>query len=286
MRYAVWGITLLFIASFLFVGSTTIAAKPGIWASVDNILKLLLSAPIWINYLFFLSTSFAITGGAILYFFFGWQGGIAGATEEYKETVKKFAVVAAFAGSLLQPIFIFAGTLFMPLSSSSSGVYVFAGFTLLAILLVCNLLYYIYKNSDMRLAGVVFFVMFFVFTFAIVKDQLALKNSLKDQFLVLNAKAEEIAKEKEGRIVQVSAADGEKIYNEKCIACHKFDVKLVGPPYQETVPKYNGDLKKLAAFIYNPTKIDPAYTAMPNQGLKMKEAEAIAKYIMDKVGKK
>lgn len=286
MRYAVWGITLLFIASFLFVGSTTIAAKPGIWASVDNILKLLLSAPIWINYLLFISTSFAITGGAVLYFFFGWQGGIAGVTDEYRETVKKFAVVSAFIGSLLQPVFIFAGTLFMPLSGSSSGVYAFAGFTLLAILIVCNLLYYIYKNSDMRLAGAVFFLMFFVFTFAIVKDQLTFNNSLKDHFLVLNAKAEELAKEKEGMIVQVNAADGEKIYNEKCIACHKFDVKLVGPPYQETVPKYSGDLKKLAAFVYNPQKVNPSYPAMPNQGLKMKEAEAVAKFIMDKVGKK
>jgi cytochrome c551/c552 len=286
MRYAVWGIALLFISSFLFIGSTTIAAKPSIWSSVDNILKLLISAPIWINYLFFISTSFAITGGAILYFFFVWQGGIADATDEYKETVKKFAVVSAFVGSLVQPVFIFAGTLFMPASGSSSGVYVFAGFTLLAILLVCNLLYYVYKNSDMRLAGAIFFLMFFVFTFAIVKDQLAFKNSLKDQLLVLNGKAEEIAKEKEGTIVQVNAADGEKIYNEKCFACHKFDVKLVGPPYQETVPKYNGDLKKLAEFIYNPQKVNPSYPAMPNQGLKMKEAEAIAKYIMDKVGKK
>jgi cytochrome c len=174
----------------------------------------------------------------------------------------------------------------MPLSGSSSGVYIFAGFTILAILLVCNLLYYVYKNSDMHLAGAIFFLMFFIFTFAIIKDQLAFKNSVKEHLLVLNGKAEELAKEKEGMIVQVSGADGEKIYNEKCIACHKFDVKLVGPPYQETVPKYNGDLKKLAGFIYNPTKIDPAYTAMPNQGLKMKEAEAVAKYIMDKVGKK
>jgi len=286
MRYAVWGISLLFISSFLFIGSTTIAAKPSIWSSVDNILKLLISAPIWVNYLFFISTSFAITGGAILYFFFVWQGGIAGASDEYKETVKKTAIVSAFVGSLVQPVFIFAGTLFMPVSGSSSGVYIFAGFTILAVLLVCNMLYYVYKNSDMHLAGAIFFLMFFVFTFAIVKDQLAFKNSLKDHLLVLNGKAEELAKEKEGMIVQVNAADGEKIYNEKCFACHKFDVKLVGPPYQETVPKYNGDLKKLAEFIYNPQKVNPSYPAMPNQGLKMKEAEAIAKYIMDKVGKK
>ena len=286
MKYGVWGIALLFISSFLFVGSTTIAAKPSTWASVDNILKLLLSAPIWINYMFFISTSFAITGGAILYFFFVWQGGIPDATDEYKEIVKKFAVISAFAGSLIQPVFIFAGTLFLPVSGSSSGVYVFAGFTMLAILLVCNLLYYVYKNSDMRLTGAIFFLMFAVFTFSIVKDQLAFKNSIKEHLLVLNGKADEIAKEKEGMIVQVSGADGEKIYNEKCVACHKFDVKLVGPPYQETVPKYSGDLKKLAGFIYNPQKVNASYPAMPNQGLKMKEAEVVAKYIMDKVGKK
>ena len=84
----------------------------------------------------------------------------------------------------------------------------------------------------------------------------------------------------------MSSADGKKIYNEKCLACHKFDVKLVGSPYQETVPKYNGDLKKLAGFIYSPQKINPSYPAMPNQGLKLKEAEAVAKYLMDNVGKK
>ncbi|MFA7360372.1 MAG: c-type cytochrome [Candidatus Kapaibacterium sp.] len=286
IRYGNWGIAAMFIASFLFVGSTTIAAKPGIWSSVDNILKIIISAPIWFNYLFFLAASFAITGGAMLYFFFVWQGGVKDASDDYKDTVKKIAVSSALIGSLVQPVFIFAGTLSMPAGSSSSGFYAFAGFTLLAILIVCNLLYYVYKNSDLRLSGAIFFLMFFVFTFAIVKDQLAFRNAVKDHLLVVNAKADELAKDKQGSIVQVSAADGEKIYNEKCIACHKFDVKLVGPPYKETVPKYSGDLKKLASYIYSPVKIDPSYPAMPNQGLKMKEAEAVAKYLMDNVGKK
>lgn len=285
-RYGNWGIAALFTASFLFVGSTTIAAKPGIWSSVDNILKLVISAPIWINYLFFLAASFAITGGAMLYFFFVWQGGVKDVSGDYKETIKKIAVSSALVGSLVQPVFIFAGTLTMPAASSSSGFYAFAGFTLLAILIVCNLLYYVYKNSDLHLSGAIFFLMFFVFTFAIVKDQLAFRSAVKDHLLVVNSKADELAKEKQGSIVQVSSADGEKIYNEKCLACHKFDVKLVGPPYQETVPKYNGDLKKLAGFIYSPQKINPSYPAMPNQGLKLKEAEAVAKYLMDNVGKK
>ena len=59
----------------------------------------------------------------------------------------------------------------------------------------------------------------------------------------------------------------------------------MGPPYQETIPKYNGDVKKLAQFIYNPVKVNPDFPPMPNQGLKMKEAEAIASWLMSKVKK-
>jgi len=73
----------------------------------------------------------------------------------------------------------------------------------------------------------------------------------------------------------------------KCVACHKFDTKVVGPPYKETVPKYNGDVQQLAEYIYNPVKKDPAYPPMPNQGLKKKEAVAVAQYLLDHLaGKK
>jgi len=83
-------------------------------------------------------------------------------------------------------------------------------------------------------------------------------------------------------IAEISGAD---IFNGKCSACHKYDQKLVGPPYKETLPKYNGDVDKVAAFVMNPSKINPAYPAMPNQGLKPAEARAIATYILEEVKK-
>ncbi len=285
-RYGNWGVSFMFTAMFIFISAVTIAAKPGTWNSIDNILKFLISVPVWSNYFYFLASSAAVTGGAVLYFFFEWQGGVRPGNLDYAAEVKKFAIVTALAGILVQPLFIFVNTLLLKNTNASDGVYMFAGLALLAILIIANLLYYVYKNSDVSMSGVVFFLIFVLFTFSIVKDQLTFKNAMKEQYLVLSAKAEELAKEKAGSIVQVNAADGEKIYNEKCIACHRFDQKVVGPPYQETVPKYSGDLKKLAAFIYNPVKVNPDYPAMPNQGLKQKEAEAVAKYIMDKVGKK
>ncbi|MDD5361772.1 MAG: c-type cytochrome [Ignavibacteria bacterium] len=285
-RYGTWGIFVLLVSMFLFTSGVTLASKPGIWNSVDNILKLIITPSIWVNFAYFLSSSAAITGGAILYFFFVWQGGVRPGYTEYNEAIKKFSIITALVGVLVQPLFIFANVLFLKAANASSGVYVFAGLSLLAVLIISNLLYHIYKNSEINFSGIVFFLIFVLFAFTIIKDQLMFRNAAREHLIVLNMKAEELAQEKSGSIVQVSAADGEKIYSEKCIACHRFDQKVVGPPYQETVPKYSGDLKKLAGFIYNPQKVNPDYPAMPNQGLKQKEAEAVAKYIMDKVGKK
>ncbi|MDP2037365.1 MAG: cytochrome c, partial [Ignavibacteria bacterium] len=76
------------------------------------------------------------------------------------------------------------------------------------------------------------------------------------------------------------AISGADIYNGRCIACHNFEKKVVGPPYNETLPKYVGKKADLVKFILSPVKINPAYPAMPNQGLKPREAEAIADYIL------
>jgi cytochrome c len=46
------------------------------------------------------------------------------------------------------------------------------------------------------------------------------------------------------------------------------------------MPKYEGKKDLLVKFILNPVKINPDYPAMPNPGLKPKEAEAIAEYLL------
>jgi cytochrome c len=77
---------------------------------------------------------------------------------------------------------------------------------------------------------------------------------------------------------------GEDIYNARCSACHLFDQKKVGPPYQTVIPKYQGKKAQLISFILNPQKINPAYPSMPNQGLKPAEADSIATFLMHKTG--
>ncbi|MCX6165537.1 MAG: hypothetical protein NTU73_11880, partial [Ignavibacteriae bacterium] len=282
--YAYLGLFSLLTGLFLFVCGTTVVSNPTRW-NTTGILKSVFSLSVWLNYFYLIFASLAIAGGAILYFFFVWQGGIKDMSGDYKNLVKSIVVPFALVSSILQPLFLFGGIILMPASAMSSSVYIYIVLAMISILIICNLLFGIYKNSEMRFAGAVFFIMFLTFTFTIVKDQLVLGNSVKEHLYSVYQKAEDYNKQKASLVISNTGVDAEKIFNQKCIACHKFDVKLVGPPYKETVPKYNGDVVKLAEYIFNPQKINPDYPAMPNQGLKKKEAEAMAKWLIEKVNR-
>jgi cytochrome c len=143
-----------------------------------------------------------------------------------------------------------------------------------------------FKNSDTGSATVVFVLVFVLVTFNIIKDQLAFGNAIHDNTIEITKLAVEEEKVVKSKTMLTTGIDAQAIFNQKCSACHKFDQKLVGPPYQQTIPKYNGDVQKLAEYIFNPQKIDPAFPPMPNQGLKKKEANAMAQWLIDKVGKK
>lgn len=280
--YAYLGLISILIGLFLFVCGTTVISNTTRW-NTTGILKSIFYLPVWLNYFYLIFASLAIAGGAILYFFFVWQGGIKDISDEYAKLIKSSVIPFTMVSSILQPLFLFGGIILLPASAMSSPVYIYIVFAMISILIICNLLFGIYKNSEMRFAGAVFFIMFLTFTFTIVKDQFVLGNSVKEHLYSVYQKAEDYNKQKASLVISNTGVDAEQIFNQKCVACHKFDTKLVGPPYKETIPKYNGDVVKLSEFILNPTKINPDYPAMPNQGLKKKEAEAMAKWLIEKV---
>ncbi len=286
VRYGNFGMWLLIIASFLFVGSYTIASDPGSWESNNGLMSVFLNGQIWLNFFYFVSASFAISGGAILYLFFIWQGGIKDMDDKYKSLSQKTGIYIALIASLVQPFFLILNFINEPQAGLTGSNFFLSGISIVSILLVCNFLYAALRNSEIKYASPAFFLIFLTFIFSVIQQQMAFGNSIKPHLYTVTQKAEELKKEIEGKTISTTGVDPEAIYNTKCIACHKFDVKLVGPPYQETVPKYAGDVKKLAEFIYNPQKIDPAFPPMPNQGLKQKEADVMAQWLIKKVSGK
>ncbi len=278
-----WGFVLMFFATFLFIGATTLAANPQDWPHVGNIFAFFINGEILINFLYFLALSMTITGISILFFFFIWQGGLKNMTEDYKKFVQQFGVTLAFLSVMVLLVLMFVKLIYLPQNALSFQVFFYSGLSLLFLVIVGNLLFAIIRNAEIKYVSAAFILMFLVITFSIINDELVLANAIKEHVVEITAKADEEDQKKLAAVVTTSDVNAEEIYNTKCIACHKFDQKLVGPPYNETVPKYNGNVQKLADFIYSPTKVDAGYPPMPNQGLTKKEATAMAQYLIQQL---
>ncbi|CAN5609288.1 hypothetical protein BH10BAC5_BH10BAC5_22360 [soil metagenome] len=272
----------LIIAIWMFEAGTYAASNVSGWNS-EGFFNVVFAWETMLNTFYFFSWSFAITGVSILFFFFKWQGGLQHRDEPYMNYVKKTGALNAFFGCVILPVFMFINFMTLPGSALSFTIFLYAGLALMALLLVCNLLYATLKNLDLRYTTAAFIIIMFVVLFSALRDNAAISASLKEHLVTVNVKAEEYEKSTKVLVVNNTGINGEEIYNTRCSACHKFDTKLVGPPYKETLPKYNDNVKKLASFIYNPVKVNPDYPPMPNQGLKPKEAEAIAQWILTKV---
>ena len=136
------------------------------------------------------------------------------------------------------------------------------------------------RDSNLKMSGPVFYVLIFSMLGVIVKDQLAMGNATKPNSVILAAKYTEYLKEITGENKIAAIVSGEQIYKNICSSCHSFDHKVVGPPYKQTLPKYEGKLDQLVAFIRNPTKKNPDYPPMPNPALKPAEAQAVAEWLL------
>jgi cytochrome c551/c552 len=283
-----WGTLLLFAGAYFFVSGTSLASDPSRWADVRNVFEFLFSWSSLFGFLYLLTAAGAISGSSILFYFFKWQGGIQDMSVEYSSFVKNFAIILTFVSIILLPVLLLLSFIFVPRAALSGSVFIYFVLLLIAVLVACNLLYLMFKNSELSFVTAVFFLVFITFGFGILKDQLLLANALREHTETLIAKSEDYEKEIASKLTTSSGVDAEQIYNTKCIACHKFDIKLVGPPYNETVPTFKGDVNALADFIYNPstTPKNAGYPPMPNQGLKKKEATAMAQWLINKVAKK
>ena len=144
--------------------------------------------------------------------------------------------------------------------------------------------------SDDHTSGVKYGFMFIMISFAMfaAQDQQAFHISVAENLnniSEIHAKAEEERHALYATSEEEPVIDAQAIFDTRCIACHKFDSKGVGPAYNVVVPKYDGKEGDLVKFILNPTPQNPAEfpAGMPAQGLSPAEGKAMAKWLLEKV---
>lgn len=82
---------------------------------------------------------------------------------------------------------------------------------------------------------------------------------------------------------KIDLARGEEVLNNVCRACHAWDRRVVGPAYNDVMPKYVGQLDALKEYIRNPVKVNPDYPPMPNLGLSEPDIDAVSHYLLSQV---
>jgi cytochrome c len=280
-----YGHIFLFISLWIFIATVTLATYTSEWGD-ENLFYLLFSWKVLSRFIHFITAAFAITGGAILFGFFYWEGGRQNLADDYKDFVRKISIRITLTAALFQPLFLLINLFALPGKALSGAVFGYSFLALFLLFLAYHFLFAMIKQSTNKFSGHIFYVLLFALFALIVKDQLAMGNTTAEQSAILNASFVKYLAELKGSGSETEQLSGKEIYQIRCSSCHAFDRKIVGPPHNSVVPKYEGKKAQLVAFIRNPVKVDPAYPPMPNPGLKPNEADAVATYLLENYKKK
>ncbi|NNG26321.1 MAG: hypothetical protein HKM87_02245 [Ignavibacteriaceae bacterium] len=283
LGFGITGFIIMFFALWLFVAGMTVAVFHGHWQPSGTIGELFSSLVI-IRFLYFVVASLAVTGGAVLFGLFYPIGNREKLDEGYADFVRGKMLIVTFTASVLLPLIMFANLIIVPDTSLSGAIFAYIIIGLFLLFLAYHFLYMIFIKFSSKFTALLFFSLLLMLLTVIINDKIIISNTTKVQSAILAVEYDELLAELKGEDVAVEL-NGEEIYKVRCESCHKFDIKLVGPPHNKVVPKYFGKEELLLAFIKNPTKIDPEYPSMPNPGLKPDEAKAVTDYVLEQVKK-
>ncbi|HAM33563.1 MAG TPA: hypothetical protein DDX05_02675 [Deltaproteobacteria bacterium] len=272
--------------TFLLLGTLVHPAKLPL---VRSNLVFILSWHSLVEFLLFLALSFGLAGGIALRFLGRSKAGEAGGGPDYEARVRTAGTSFSLAGALAAPALVVLDLITLPATGKSMEVFVMAATVPILALAVFALLYLLPGKGESRPGDRVTSLFVLMFLAVILCHQSAVANA----FQGLSAPPGPLAAEtvSKGKKAASSPAGGDaavlekgkKVFDTVCSVCHRFDAKVVGPPLNEVVPKYKGNVEKLKGFIRNPVKVNPALPAMPKPAIKEDEVDAVARYLLSKV---
>jgi len=285
LRFGRYGLIFIVLAMFFMASAIVAAADNDNWVKVSSIYDLFILPDMYVRLLQFIALAAGATGVGILFFLFWWRKDQPPLEETYAHFVRTLSIRLIVSSLLALPTLVLAGFLLLPGKSLSGTLFAIAGLGVALLFLSAQFVYAYVREPQPQHTASALFVFAFGLALLGANDQVALYNATKNQAALLSYRhdvEEEALRTKLG--VAFVVLTGEDIYNGRCSACHLFDQKKIGPAYRDVIPKYAGNKQKIMSFVLNPTKMNPAFPPMPNQGLKPAEADSIVSYILRKLG--
>ncbi len=273
---------------FHLISSINLLAYPEKWPLTEVFLPMFFSVQVFVDFSMFLSLSISLTGAAILLLLFQWPEAEPQTPEQDRPLLRRLGLTTTILGAVGIGPLVMWDFYSAPIQALSPGVYAMGFLILLALLIVAAAGIVMAQAGHSRFGWLAFLLVVLSFGFFSHKEQVSYANAGIEHERVMTAVADsmraalvESREELYGAGQEVSLALGGEVFTSRCTACHSWDQKIVGPPYNSVMPKYEGDLDGLQAFIRNPVKVDPDYPAMPSQGLKRSEARSVAAYLLN-----
>jgi len=280
------------ISLFFLTSVATLAWHPERWAFETSLLPWLFSVQVLTHFANHLAVGNLLAGAAILLLLLGWwETAIPEESSERNFLHTLSRALVGVSSLVLAPLLIW--DLYTVPSFALSPWSVALVVVTVAVLFPTTLLAAAgHSASSRRFAGPILALALAATCTVFVRHQSVLAGVSREHTTVLAREAEarrqqEVALQE--RLYQKGEADvtlGKKVFDERCTACHRWDQKLVGPPFDSVVGKYAGRIDDLHAFIRNPAKVNPAYPPMPNPGLKEREIRAVAAYLVEESSKR
>lgn len=285
------GLLAVLFAFFLFSGAYGILFNPEKLPLLRKEIGFFLSWNAVVKFLLFLSLFFGMTGGLILVLGGRMQEETREADAGHREFVRDVGATLTWIASLVLPVLLLFDLVTLPRVALSAGVFATSAVILILGLAVCLTLSRAHGPGGNGMGRPVPALVILIFLAMLVHDHMAVGNAYQDRIAFLGMQAEAAATEPAAEAPPKEPATaaraveeaGEAVFKGNCAGCHRFDIRVVGPPLNERVPKYGGDVEKLKSFIRKPVKVAPDYPPMPALGLPEEEIDAVARYLIGKM---
>ncbi|MGC8596035.1 MAG: c-type cytochrome [Candidatus Kryptoniota bacterium] len=275
-----YGMVVYLIGTVFFFAAFQRAGDSSSWTQAHPILTSIFNIETLWKIIEFANIGVITLSVAGLFFFFRWNGGILRERSvDYNASVRKFLATAGIIAAAVEPLLVFIDVQTAPANALSEAIFGLAGVTLFIILMVLLIFYSMLKESTIDLSAYLLVGAIVLVAVSAAQEESIVKYSTRVQAQVLSSRYEQMIASLTPA-ANVQTVSGEDIYNGRCSACHRFDRRLVGPPYNEVLGQFVGKMNALEDFIMNPRQVLPGYPPMPNQGLKPAEVKAVAEYIM------
>lgn len=245
-----------------------------------DLLGTLVDYRVYLKILNYLVLGFGITFIFSLFYNFLWEESSVDRINQENDLKRKFTDYTLIS-LLILPVLVVIDLLVLPKQSLSYWIFLSSGIAVILIFVIANQLNALKKENNKSLGRFAFYLTILLLVFLMSKDIVETANLLKPKTVEISQNFVQYESELKNKLnIKTVTISGEEIFTAKCSACHRFDSKLVGPPYNLVLKKYENNREQLIKFILNPVKVDPQYPPMPSQGLIPPEAEAVADYIM------